>query len=83
MVNGYSLDPHPKANYATEEFAVVRMPKSNRGRVPSNSVEVVADLETALNIAKADKNRVAAIVVGPARSSEGVELYYIKKTYAS
>ena len=81
MVNGYSLDPHPRANYAKEHFAVVRMPKSNRGRVPSTSVEIMETLEEAQEKAQLDENKTAAVVVGPARSSEGFELYYIKKTY--
>ena len=46
MVNGYSLDPHPRANFAKEQFAVVRIPRIKRDRVPAMSVEIVADLET-------------------------------------
>jgi hypothetical protein len=83
MVNGYSLDPHPRANFAKEEFAVVRIPRVKRDRVPAASVEIVADLETA--IAQADPNNkfYPAKVVGPARSSEGTMLYYIVDIYSA
>jgi hypothetical protein len=38
MVNGYSLDPHPRANFAKEQFAVARIPRIKRDRVPATSV---------------------------------------------
>jgi hypothetical protein len=48
MLNGYSLDPHPKANFAKEHFATVVIPRLKRDRVPASSVEIVADLELAI-----------------------------------
>jgi hypothetical protein len=83
MVNGYSLDPHPKANFAKEQFAVVHIPRLKRDRVPSSSVEIVDDLEGALSKSDPSKKLYAAKVVGPARSSEGVSLYYIVQLYNS
>lgn len=83
MVNGYSLDPHPRANFAKEHFAVVRIPRIKRDRVPAMSVEVVQDLETAIAQADPDNKLYPAKVVGPARSSEGAMLYYIIELYAS
>jgi len=74
MVHGYSLDPHPRANFAKEQFAVVR-------RVPATSVEIVEDLDIAIQQANPDKQFYAAKVVGPARSSEGTMLYYIIELY--
>ena len=47
MVHGYSLDPHPRANFAKEQFAVVRIPRIKRDRVPATSVEIVEDLDIA------------------------------------
>ncbi|MBT3186294.1 MAG: hypothetical protein HN828_04910 [Candidatus Thioglobus sp.] len=82
MVNGYSLDPHPRANFAKEEFAVVRIPRVKRDRVPAASVEIVADLETAIAQADPDNKFYPAKVVGPARSSEGTMLYYIIDLYS-
>ncbi len=81
MVNGYSLDPHPRANFAKEQFAVVRIPRVKRDRVPATSVEIVQDLEVAIAQANPDNQLYAAKVVGPARSSEGAMLYYIIELY--
>lgn len=81
MVNGYSLDPHPRANFAKEQFAVVRIPRVKRDRVPATSVEIVADLEAAISQADPDNKFYPAKVVGPARSSEGTMLYYIIDLY--
>lgn len=82
MVHGYSLDPHPRANYAEEVYAVVRIPRLKRERVPSGSVTVVEEIEEALQLSDPDNNLYAARLVGPARSSEGVELYYIVEIYS-
>ncbi len=81
MVKGYALDPHPSANVAKEEFAVVLIPRLKRERVPANNVRVVDDLQTAMNESNPDKHLYAAKVVGPARSSEGVNLFYIIDLY--
>jgi hypothetical protein len=81
MVHGYSLDPHPRANFAKEQFAVVRIPRIKRDRVPATSVEIVEDLDIAIHQANPDKQFYAAKVVGPARSSEGTMLYYIIELY--
>lgn len=81
MVNGYSLDPHPRANFAKEQFAVVRIPRVKRDRVPAASVEIVDDLETAIAQSNPDDKFYPAKVVGPARSSEGTMLYYIIDLY--
>ena len=81
MVNGYSLDPHPKANFAKEQFAIVHLPRRKRDRIPANSVEVVEDLDMAMAKADVDNKVYAAKVMGPARSSEGTMLYYIVDLY--
>ncbi len=80
-MRGYSLDPHPSANAAKESFAVVLIPRVKRGRVPANNVEIVSDLQAAMDQSNPDKHYYAAKVVGPARSSEGVFLYYILELY--
>ncbi|MCS5589053.1 MAG: hypothetical protein NZ824_03690 [Candidatus Thioglobus sp.] len=81
MVNGYSLDPHPRANFAKEQFAVVRIPRVKRDRIPAASVRIVDDLETAISQADPGNKLYPAKVVGPARSSEGTMLYYIIDLY--
>lgn len=82
MVNGYSLDPHPRANFAKEQFAVVRIPRVKRDRIPAASVRIVDDLETAIAQADPGNKFYPAKVVGPARSSEGTMLYYIIDLYS-
>lgn len=81
MVNGYSLDPHPRANFAKEQFAVVRIPRIKRDRVPATSVEVVKDLDAAIAQSDPDNKYYAAKVAGPARSSEGTMLFYLLEMY--
>ncbi|KAA0443625.1 MAG: hypothetical protein FXV79_03575 [Candidatus Thioglobus sp.] len=81
MVNGYSLDPHPRANFAKEMFAVVRIPRVKRDRVPAASVQIVADLPAAKAQSDPKNHRYPAKVVGPARSSEGTMLYYLLEIY--
>jgi len=75
VVQGYRLDPDGKV--ADELFAVVYAPKRARDRVPEGSVQVL-DSEAAVRAA-ADpaKKLYPARVIGPARSSEGVCVYYI------
>ncbi|CAC9471365.1 hypothetical protein BSPLISOX_2297 [uncultured Gammaproteobacteria bacterium] len=81
MVNGYSLDPHPRANFAKEQFAVARIPRIKRDRVPATSVEIVEDLEAAMAQSNPNNQYYAVKVAGPARSSEGTMLYYIIEMY--
>lgn len=81
MVRGYSLDPHPHANFAKEQFAVVLIPRIKRDRVPITSVRIVKDLAAANQQSNPDKKLYAAKVAGPARSSEGTMLYYIIELY--
>ena len=76
-MKGYYLDPHPNANVAAEHFAVVKMPGRNRKRFPETSVTIVADKETALERARDDNILYAARVMGPARSSEGCNIFYL------
>lgn len=75
MVQGYRLDPDSKVS--TEQYAIVYAPRRARDRVPEGSVQVVESETAALAGADASKKLYAARVVGPARSSEGLRLYYI------
>jgi hypothetical protein len=81
MIHGYSLDPHPSANVAKEKFAVVLLPRIKRERLPAVNVEIMPDLETALEKSNPSKKHYAAKVVGPASSSEGFKMYYIVEIY--
>jgi hypothetical protein len=77
MVQGYHLDPDSRAKVADEHFAVVYAPKRGRDRVPEGNVRVVESEAAALAAADPAKKLFPARVVGPARSSEGLRLYYI------
>ncbi|MDG2394980.1 hypothetical protein [Candidatus Thioglobus sp.] len=80
-MRGYSLDPHPSIKVVTEQYAVVRIPRVKRERVPANNVEIVENLEQAVEKSDPSSHLYAAKVLGPSRSSEGVILYYILDMY--
>ena len=75
MVQGYHLDPD--ARVADEHFALVYAPKRNRDRVPEGNVRQVDSEAEARSGADPAKKLYAARVIGPARSSEGLRVYYI------
>lgn len=75
MVQGYRLDPDAKV--ADEHYAVVYAPKRARDRVPEGSVKLVDSEAAARAGADPARKLYPARVVGPARSSEGLRLYYI------
>jgi hypothetical protein len=77
MVQGYHLDPDSRAKVADEHFAVVYAPRRTRDRVPEGNVRVVESEAAARAGADPAKKLFPARVVGPARSSEGLRLYYI------
>jgi len=75
MVNGYYTDPH--TDIVKEQFAVVYAPHRQRERFSEGCVEVVASEEEAFSSANLNAKRYPAVVLGPARSSEGFHLYYL------
>lgn len=74
-MRGYYLDPDSKV--ADEHFAVVYAPRRARDRFPENCVQIVDCEAAALDAADPDNKRYAARVVGPARSSEGLRVFYL------
>ncbi len=74
-MRGIYLDPD--APVIEEQYAVVYVPRRSRGRVPENSVEIMASEAAARECAAGDKKKFAARVVGPSRSSEGCQMYYV------
>lgn len=74
-MKGYFLDP--ETSIVKEHFAVIYAPKRNRDRFPENCVDIVASEAEALRLADIDNKRYPAIVIGPARSSEGLRLFYL------
>ncbi len=76
-MKGYSLDPHPQANVAGKHFAVIYAPRKKRDRFPETTVTIYKDELQALENAVEERNLHAAQVIGPARSSEGTNIYYL------
>jgi len=74
-MQGYHLDSETKV--VSECFAVVYAPRRTRDRFPENCVTVVESDDAARAGADAKKNLYAAKVVGPARSSEGLRVFYL------
>lgn len=66
----------PDSDVVAERFAVIYSP-GRRDRYPDNCVEIYASAEAALAAADPAKKRVAAIVLGPSKSSEGFLIYYL------
>ncbi len=76
-MKGYYLDPHPKANYAERHFAVIYSPRKKRDRFPANVVTIYKSKEEAISLQDQAKKLFAAEVVGPAKSSEGLHIFYL------
>jgi len=75
-MKGIYLDS--ETSVTAEVFAVVHVPgRRHRNRYPETSVQVLDSAESALAQAEPDKRCYAARLMGPARSSEGVKLYYL------
>ncbi len=75
MKGGVYFDP--EAGIVGEHFAVVRAARGKRQRFPENVVEVMPDEAAARAGAQPQEHRHAAVVAGPARSSEGFRMYYL------
>lgn len=72
-MKGISLDP----DVVTEHYAVVRVGRRLRERIPETTVHIVDSQEEAIKQSDPDKHQYAARVAGPSRSSEGLRVYYI------
>ena len=76
MKGGVYIDPEA-THLVTRQWAVVNAKRGHRKRFPENCVEPMPSAEAALAQAEPARNRHAAEVMGPSRSSEGVRLYYL------
>ena len=74
-MRGIYLDPD--APVIEEQYAVVFVPRRSRGRVPENSVEIMESENAAREQADPANKKYPAKVVGPSRSSEGCQMYYV------
>ncbi len=68
---------HDPINPLPEHFALVYAPQRRRSRFPDNCVEVLESENAARERANPEKGLHPAVVVGPSRSSEGYQLYYL------
>jgi hypothetical protein len=62
-------------------YATVYMPKlkASRNRFPASCVTPYPTAQAALEAADGDAKRVAAIVQGPSKSSEGQYIFYLRE----
>ncbi len=74
-MQGYTLDP--QSGIVGERFVVVYAPRRNRDRFPENCVQLFDSRQDAMAGADPEQRKYAAVVVGPARSSEGFRLFYL------
>jgi len=75
MVQGYCRDA--ETGLVKEVFALVYTPRRKRDRFPETCVQVQQSEEDARINARPQESWYAAKLAGPARSSEGVRLYYL------
>ncbi len=75
----------PQTNVSQQQFALVYVPnkgqttkKRRNKRFPASCVEVKESKEVAIDAAKDNGKKYAAIVVGPSKSSEGQFIYYLQ-----
>ena len=74
------MKPHlidPSSNLTQTCYALIDAPIVKRKRFPEHSVTVVSGEAEALAGADPARNIVAAVVIGPSRSSEGCRLFYL------
>jgi len=74
-MKGYSVDP--QTNLVQEQFATIYAPRKQRKRFPENCVTVTETEAEALAMMDRGQDILAAKVLGPCRSSEGISLYYL------
>ena len=75
MIRGYCRDT--ETGLVSECYALIYAPRRKRERFPENCVFIQPSEHDALENADSDKHLFPAKVAGPARSSEGVRLYYL------
>lgn len=74
-MKGYFVDE--QADIVQECHAIIYAPRKQRTRFPENVVSIVDSEEEAKNNAENEKKYYAAKVIGPCRSSEGFNIFYL------
>ena len=62
---------------AERHFAVIYSPKRKRDRFPANNVTLCESKEEAVAAQNHDGKIYAAEIIGPAKSSEGFQIFYL------
>ncbi|WP_242632893.1 hypothetical protein [Thiothrix fructosivorans] len=76
------VPPDPSGEGVSQAaYATVYMPKrkANRNRFPASCITAYPTAQEALDAARDDDKRVAAIVQGPSKSSEGQYIFYLRQ----
>jgi len=73
------VPPDPQTNVSNVQFAIVYAPrrKANRNRIPHSCVEIKDSKEQAMEQSRPEAKRYAAQVLGPSKSSEGQQIFYV------
>ncbi|MEZ5479498.1 MAG: hypothetical protein R3E95_19070 [Thiolinea sp.] len=73
------VPPEVDTGPSQPQFACVYLPKfkASRKRFPAACIEVMPDLQAAVQACAEDSKRFPAEVVGPSKSSEGQYIYYL------
>jgi len=74
-MKGYSVDS--QSSLVQEQFATIYAPRKQRDRFPENCVSIVESEQAAIDLQDISRNILAAKVLGPCRSSEGINLFYL------
>ena len=70
-----TIDPESKS--LQQHFALVETRRKSRKRFPDGCVQPLDSAEEALAAADSSRNLYPAIVYGPSKSSEGVQVFYL------
>ncbi len=76
------VPPDPETEVSGVRFAVIQTPRRNRKRYPAGCVTLFDTASEALAAADPERNRHAAQVVGPSKSSEGQYIFYLMEWLA-
>ncbi len=75
----------PQTSVSQQQFALIYLPNKDRTtkkrrnkRFPASCVEVKESKSLAIEAAKVNDKKYAAIVIGPSKSSEGQYIYYLQ-----
>ena len=71
------VPPDPETKVSNAEFAVVYVPRRSRNRFAAGCVEIKATAADAIEDSDPTRNRYAARVSGPSKSSEGQYIFYL------